>query len=391
MRKSEPFWCRLAPCTAFTLTVTLSLCDVRAAGVAVLKEQTFHRDSIAKPVIYQRIIDSHGPYLRIVNASRNIDILRSEMVNHIEVPDQLPPTLMEEKDLADLRESLADMKKFSTRYPRSAPLLAPPIGALSGHLAHFDAGEIRFEGDWITRDKLAAVLESRRLVDEIRRKQEIEQLVFYKTQREKGLVLVDGKWMTEQEAREYPPSAHTELSDALLPLVNPDIESARIALQNLSTLASSQNGALKVRTERLHTMIKNLFLAEFQLSGQIIAYNVATAKAAAHERHAKQWLKPNAFGTIRKTAARESQDRASAVRNQADKQLAACRAELLTQLREADIVTDDFHKLREHRVALILGETVRSIAARRTPGGEFHSSFPDESLAAIRNSITSQK
>lgn len=391
MEKSKPFGCRLAAYMASALTVTLSLYDARAAGIAVLKEQTFHRDSIAKPVIYLRIIDSNGPYLRIVNASRNIDILRSEMVNHIEIPDQIPPTLIEEKDLVDLRESLADMKKFSNRYPLSAPLLVPAIGTLSDHLTRFDAGEIRFEGDWITRDKFAAVIESRRLVDETRRKQEIEQLVFNEAQRDKGLMLLDGKWMTEQEARERPPSARTELSDALLPLINPDIENARIALQNLSTLASSQNGAMKVRTERLHTVIKNLFLAEFQLSGQIIACNVAAAKAAAHERHAKQWLKPNAFGTIRKYAARDSQDRALAVRNQADKQLAACRAELLAQLREADIVTDDFHKLRQHRVALILGDTVRSIAARRIPQGEFHSSFPDESLAAIRNSITSQR
>jgi hypothetical protein len=80
-----------------------------------------------------------------------------------------------------------------------------------------------------------------------------------------------------------------------------------------------------------------------------------------------------------------------AVWDQVDKQLAACRAEMLVQLRETDIVTDDFHKLREQRVALTLGEAVRSIVALRIPGGEFHSSFPDESLVAIRNSITSQR
>lgn len=391
MRKAEPSWYHLAPCAAFALTVTLSLCDGLAAGVAVLKEQTFHRDSTAKPVTYLRIIDSHGPYLRIVNASRNIDILRFKMVNHIEVPDQIPPTLMKEKDLVGLRESLADMKKFSTRYSLSAPLLEPMIGVLSGHLARFDAGEVRFEGDWITRDELAAVLKSRQIVAQTQQRQEIEQLIFNEAQREKGLVLVDGKWMTEQEAWKRPPSVRTELSDALWPLLNPDIEGARYTMRNLSILASRQNGAVKIRTERLQSVIKNLFLAEFHLSRQIIAYNAAAAKAATHERNAKQWLKPNAFGTIRKDAARDSQDRASALRSQAEYQLAACRAELLAQLSEADIVTEDFHKLREHRVALILGETVRAIAARRIPGGQFHSSFPDESLVAIRNSLTSRR
>lgn len=378
MRTSEPFWCCLAPCTAVALTATLIFSDVRAAGVAVLKEQTFHRDSSAKAVTYLRIIDSHGPYLRIVNGSRNIDIQRSKMVNHIEVPDQIPQTILEEKDLADLRESLAEMTKFSTRYPHSAQLLESLIAALSGHLARFDAGEVRFEGDWMTRAELVEVRESQQRIAEIRRRHEIEQLVFDEAQQENGLVLVDGKWMTEQEARERPPSARSELSDAIWPLINPEIEGARITLQNLSTLAARQNGIIKVRTERLHSVIKNLFIAEFQLSRQTIAFNAAAAQAAAHERHAKHWLKPNGFGTIRKDAARDSQERAMAVRSQANQQLAACHEQLLTQLHEAAIVSDDFRKLHEHRVALTLEKTVRKIAARRIPGGEFHPSFTDK-------------
>jgi len=387
MRKQGLFEYRLIQCTALLLTVTLSLCDVRAGGVAVLKEHPFHRDSSATPVAYRRIITSQGPYLRIISGNRNIDILQSKLANYIEVPDRIPPTLKEERDLLDLRKSLADMKKFSMQYPLSAPLLKPPIRALSGHLSRFDAGEVRFEGNWITRFELAAILENRRISTEMKQKQEIIQLVFNEAQREKGLVLIDGKWMTEQEARKRPLSARTELSETLWPLINPDMEGARLALQNLSKLASHQNGALKVRTERLATVIKNLFIAEFHFTKQIIASQTATAQATEHERRAKQWLKPNAFGTIHTNAARDSQKKASAFRNQAENQLNSCRAELLTQLSEADVVTEDFHKLGEHRVALALAEIVRVISARRLSPGEFRSSFPDESLLAIRNSI----
>jgi len=391
MRKSKPLPCFPAPCAAFALTASLMLCDVRAAGVAVLKEQPFHRDSTAVPVTYLQIICSTGPYLRIVNDNRNIDVLKSKLVNYIEVPDGIPATLMEEKELADLRESLADMKKFSSRYSLSAPYLKSQIAVLSGHLARFDAGEVRFEGDWLTRHEFAIVLESRKIEQDARRQHDVEKLVFDEAQKEKGLVLVHGKWMTEQEAQNRPPTEHTELSDALWPLLSYDIEGARVALQNLAILASSQNGAIKVRTQRLHTVIKNLFLAESQLCKQIITSNAAAAKAEEHERRAKQWLKPNAFGTIQKDAARDSQARASALRSQADQQLTACRAELLAQLREADIVTLDFHNLLEHRVALMLGETVRIISARNITLGEFRPSFPDESLVAIRNSIHSGK
>lgn len=376
---------------ALSLAVALGISGVRAAGVAVLKQQPFHRDSSAKPVAYLRIIDSHGPYLRLVGKGRNIDIERARMAAHVEVPDQIPMSIIEEKDVVGLRKSLADMTDFADRYPLSAPLLEPLIVAVSGHLSRFDAGGVRFEGGWITREEFAVILENRRQESEDRQRRAIEQLVFSEAQREKGLMLVDGNWMTEREIIERPASAHTCLSAALWPLQCPDIEGARFALRNLSDLAASQNGALKVRTERLQRAIRNLFLAEIQLARQIIAGNAAEVKAAAHERHARQWLKPNAFGTIRKDAARESHTKAAEIRSLAEDQLAASRDALMEQLRQADIVTDDFHKLREHRVALLLGETVRAVAARRFSDGEFRSSFPDEALVAIRRRITSPK
>jgi hypothetical protein len=376
---------------ALSLAVALGISGVRAAGVVVMKEQPYHRDSSAKPLAYLRIIDSHGPYLRLVAKGRNIDIERSKMAARIEVPDHIPKSLIEEKDIAGLRKSLADMKGFADRYPLSAPLLEPLIATVSRHLSRFDAGEVRFEGGWITREELASVLENRRQESEDRQRRAIEQLVFSEAQREKGLVLVNGKWMTELEIIERPASARTSLSDALWPLQSPDVDAASFALRNLSNLAASQNGALKVRTERLQRAIRNLFLAEIQLARQIIAGNAAEVKAAAHERHAKQWLKPNAFGTIRKDAARESHAKAIEIRSLAADQLAASRDALMEQLRQADIVTEDFHKLREHRVALLLGETVRAVAARRFPNGEFRSEFPDESLVAIRSSISSPK
>lgn len=377
--------------TACAVALVIGGSVVHAAGVAVLKEWNFHRDSSAKPVVYQRIIDSHGPYLRLVSGSRNVDILRSKLVDRVEVPDLIPQFLMEEKDVIPLRDALAAMSGFAVRYPSSASLLDPLLQAVSGHLARFDAGEVRFEGTWLGREELASLLETRRHEAERLRMREIEQVVLSETQRAKGLVPMDDQWVTEQELRDRSPSARTQLSDTLWPLLNPGIEGARMALKNLSSLAASQNGAAKVRTERLSTTIRNLFLAEFRLTRQIIASSADAAKAAAHERHARQWLEPNAFGTIREDSARESFTQAAGIRIRSAAQLETCRDGLLAQLHEVDIVTGDFHKLREHRATLILGETVRAIAARRFPSGEFRPSFPDESLAAIRQEISPRR
>jgi hypothetical protein len=372
---------------AFAMGVT----GVRAAGVAVIKEWNFHRDSTAKPVAYLRIIDSHGPYLRLVTRRGNLDITRSRLANHVEVPDSVPALIMEERDASPLRKQLAEIRDFSVRYPLSAGLLEPLVTVLTGHLARFDAGDVRFEGSWMARNEYDLLLTNRRHEARLARKREIEHVILSEAQEERGLVMRNGEWVSQAELRGRPPSARTELSDTLWPLLNPNIEGARMALSNLSFLAAGQTGMAKVRTERLHAVIRNLFLAEFRLSRQIIAHTAAMAGAATHERYAAEALKPNAFGTVRTDMARESQAMAEEIKSRSSQLLDACRAELLNQLREADIVSDDLYQLREHRAALILGETVRSVASRSLPSGEFKSAISDETLSAIRAEISSRR
>lgn len=373
------------------MACAMGVTGARAAGVAVIKEWDFHRDSTAKPVVYLRIIDSHGPYLRLVTRSGNIDIPRSRLANHIEVPDSVPSLIMEEKDVSFLRTELSAIRAFSARYPLSAGWLEPLAGSLAGHLARFDAGEVRFEGNWMRRNELDSLLASRRREARLAREREINQVILSESQEERGLVMRNGEWVAESELRKLPPSARTELSDTLWPLYNPNAESVRMVLGNLSYLANGQTGAAKVRTQRLHAAVRNLFLAEYAFSKQIIANTAAMADAATHERYAAEALKPNPFGTVRTDMARESLAKAEEIKSRSSQQLEACRAELLNQLCEADIVTDDLYQLREHRAALILAETIRSLASRRFPSGEFKSMVPDESLSAIRAEISSRK
>lgn len=373
------------------LAMVVGASGVHATGVAALKEWDFHRDCSARPVVYSRIIDSRGPYLRLVTERGNVDILRTKLAGFIEVPDDIPACLMEEKDVAPLRKALAAMTGFSKRYPMSERLLGPPSGALAGHLARFDAGEVRFEGGWMGRSELKLLLENRRHGEELKRRREIEQVVLLETQEDKGLVMLDGEWVERDELRNRPASARTELSDTLWPLLNPTGEGARMAMENLSSLAARQKGAMKVRTERVHAVIRHLFLAEYRLSRQIVASAAAEAAAVAHDRRVKEWLKPNAFGTVRKDEALKSHQQAVEIRSKSAALLDECRGGLLAQLQEADRVTCDLHRLREDRATLFLSGAVRTIAARRFPSGEFQSSLPDDSLAAIRTEMASRK
>lgn len=387
----SPGFRRVCAVMSCLVAFAMGVSGVRAAGVAVIKEWSFHRDSTARPVVYLRMIDSHGPYIRLVTRGGNIDIPRSRLANHIEVPDSIPSRIMEEKDVSFLRTELSAIRGFSMRYPPSAGLLEPVADALAGHLARFDAGEVRFEGNWMRRNELDSLLASRRREAGLAREREIDQVILSESQEERGLVMRNGEWVAESELRKLPPSARTELSDTLWPLYNPNAEGVRMVLGNLSYLANGQTGAAKVRTQRLHAAVRNLFLAEYAFSKQLIANTVAMADAATHERYAAEALKPNPFGTVRTDMARESLAKAEEIKSRSSQQLEACRAELLNQLREADIMTDDLYQLREHRAALILAEAVRSVASRRFPSGEFKSTVPDESLSAIRAEISSRQ
>lgn len=364
-----------------------SICGAQSAGVAVLKKQTFHDDASASAVVFTEIIDSYGPYLRIVSGSRNIEILRSNLVERIELPDGIPASIMEEEDLTPLRVTLAEVMKFTARYPRSAPLLKKETAALTAHISRFDAGEVRFEGAWISKKELGGIMETREREHEALERVEVEKRVFEAAQRDKGFVLHNGKWMTKLQMEQLPPGSATELSDCIEPLWNGDLQGAKYAVKSLTDLASRQTGAPKVRTERLMAVVRNLFSAEVRLSQRIIASAGESKEAAKHDKNAKKWLIPNAFGTVSKEGSRDSSEKAKQIRQHSKEQLALCRRELIDQLKETDGVTEDFHKLREYIVVLTLAKAVRAVSSRHFTTAEFCSSFPEESLVSIRQRV----
>lgn len=358
------------------------LCGARAAGVAVIKEQYFHRDSSARAVVYSRIIDSRGPYLRIISGGANVDILRSNLIARIEMPDAVPASIMAEEDIAPLRETLADVKKFTARYPRSKPVLSQQAGALASYISRFDAGDVRFEGAWVSRKEFANIQESRQREAAASNLTEVEKRVFEATQRDQGLVLHDGKWVTRREAGDRAAESPTELSDSIEPLWNGDLDGARFAVKNLADLASRQTGATKVRTQRLMTAVRNLFLAESRLTQRLIARAGEFTEAAVHDKNAEKWLVPNGFGTIHREASRDSRRKATEIRQRSADDLALHQRELLEQLREVEILASDFQKLRENRVVMILNSATRAMAGRHFPDGEFKPSAPNRSLGS---------
>ncbi|MGL4398280.1 MAG: hypothetical protein ACRCXD_00295 [Luteolibacter sp.] len=347
--------------------LVLAACTAHAAGVAVLKEQPFHRDSSATAVVYSRILDSRGPYLRLVGSRRNVEILRSHLIARIELPDALPAILREEHEIAPFRELLADVRNFTARYPQCESVLRPYSESLHHHIHRFDAGDVRFEGDWMSKKELESIQEAHTRELRAERRLEIEKFATEASLRGQGL--------EQGETRPQSTEPSTGLHEAIEPLWNGDLESAKFAVQNLTTLASGQSGVPKVRTERLLSTVRNLFLAEARVTHRIIASAAETQAAAAHDKNARDWLIPNSFGTTHPETGRDSHRKAEEIRQKSASEIAARKQELLEQLREMETVAQDFLKLREQRVAAILMATSRSVGGRHFASTEFPGSL----------------
>ena len=178
-----------------------------------------------------------------------------------------------------------------------------------------------------------------------------------------------------------------DLGSEITPLQKPDIASAKMAIENLSKLASNQTGAEKVRTERLATVIKNLFTAEFKVTEQFKACDKDETEAKKLEVSAKNWLIPNAFGKVDESASADLLLKAKTLREKASQRIVDKQRDLTTQLQESDFILNDFNKLQDFGVVLVFAETVRTINERSLPKNMFKPSFTEHSISSIREFI----
>jgi hypothetical protein len=178
-----------------------------------------------------------------------------------------------------------------------------------------------------------------------------------------------------------------DLPVALGPLQNPDLANAKWAVANLTKLAATQSGAAKAQSERLAVLIKNLFSAEYQMTEAVKAGKQAEVEARRKERISEDWMKPNILGRINEVASQESLAKAVALRRDAARRIADAQQALVEQLQETDSVIEDFYKLQDFDVVLVLVETSAALAARSLPKEVFTSVFPPENVAKAREAL----
>lgn len=193
--------------TSFLVGCTLT---AHGAGVAAHKDQPFHADSMAKPIVYAKIISATPVDIRFDLGSRQVAFERGKIVANVEIPEQ-PLNIRNEAELDAVRVKYEEIKTFAERYIKCAELLGPYVAAYGKSIVKYNAGEVRYNGSWISRESYAAILKRQSEEAEMSRRREAQMQeemriqrekdeAFAKSQREKGLELYRNQWLPRAEA-----------------------------------------------------------------------------------------------------------------------------------------------------------------------------------------------
>lgn len=184
----------------------------QGAGVAAYKEQPFHADSSATPIVYFKILESTPIAINFDLGARQTAFVRTKIVANVDIPE-MPPTIRNESELEPLNKSFNEIKAFATRFPQCASLLQPYIESFGKAIVRFHEGEVRYAGAWISKEGYAAILKRQHEETEMKRRQieegieqmriqEQKEAEFAKSQREKGLEKYRDDWLPREQALE---------------------------------------------------------------------------------------------------------------------------------------------------------------------------------------------
>lgn len=179
------------------------------AGVAVFKEQKFHSDATATPVVYDTLkISGPNVVTGYQGKFKTYDI--SYYVASIEVMASFPQNITNLAELEPIKKSLNDIQLFAKKYPKTAPILNNQIISLSEAINRFNAGKIFYNRKWINKEEYISIQEKIKLEQKESEKKEIARKMqadadkkskeeFAVAQKAKGFALYKDKWLPEKE------------------------------------------------------------------------------------------------------------------------------------------------------------------------------------------------
>lgn len=176
---------------------------VCGAGIVAFKDQTFHQDAGANVIAYVELKDNGSPSIKVNTGSKEFYIDRLKLAGTVDVFSALPANITNESELEIVRKKAKEYRDFSTKFPKSVPLLANHIAALDACIKGVEGGKARYSGKWMAKDEALAAKqkeEKTRQVEESENTKIIrDKMAFEESQKAKGLAKYDGKWLPSAE------------------------------------------------------------------------------------------------------------------------------------------------------------------------------------------------
>ncbi len=176
---------------------------LNAAGIAMLKEQAYHGDASAKPVVFGTMTDSGASFAIFEAAGKKTSVEKSKIVAVLYVLDAIPGRITEEAELEPLRNSLTEMSGFIRKFPQIEKLVTSQMQALAGHIEKFESGHLRVGGTWMTKAEYAALNQDAAANETTRKEEEQVRIKLMEAevaaQLAKGLVKFEGRWIEPEE------------------------------------------------------------------------------------------------------------------------------------------------------------------------------------------------
>lgn len=177
------------------------------------------------------------------------------------------------------------------------------------------------------------------------------------------------------------------VADALEPLENPSVSSAKRAIANLNALAEEDQSVDATIVRRMSKIIKNTFTAEYHLSKALEAQTESEQKAKRLEGHADTYERPNSFGESSPDLAYDALADAKKLREDADLEVEGRTLKLLSNIQELDSLAMDFFRAESVPETDILQQVVEAIHNRSLETAPFSPRLSKRGVIELREFV----
>ena len=146
-----------------------------AQGVFVFKNQNFHPDSSAQAFRYSKV-EKAPPVVWVIADGRRMRVESKQFHTWLPLPPSIPNSISSEAEIKRFKGEYLEAERFYNRFNAARPLMEEWLTKKKVVLDKLEAGEIRYQGEWMSNAQFQQSLvreeqerERRRMEKEARR------------------------------------------------------------------------------------------------------------------------------------------------------------------------------------------------------------------------------